>query len=314
MVRLAWLTNDQWSIVGALGAATQAVAALLLLVVAIVAAKYAAGQVREARAQVEEAQKARFDQAEQARALEEDAANREYQRRKELAEREEQRQQEIARPFVVVDFVPSLIWQNAIILVFENVGKTLAKNVRFTFEPPLESSQTGKPFELADSLIVTRGVPTMPPGRRIETLFDLSHERIKTALPMSYHVRVDSQDAMGRDQTPLEYDLDLAFLYDLGGFQKKTIHDAAKSLHEIERTVAKWTAHFNGLRVWVQDERTYLAEQAAEYERRKADNEGLVERMREAQLAGTPLSEMTADDSEADQTPPADSETEDPEA
>ncbi|NEA32384.1 hypothetical protein [Streptomyces sp. SID13031] len=299
MDKLALLTSDQWATVAALGAAIQGIASALTVIIAVVAAKYAYNQVTQARTQVEEARKSRFDQAEQARAQEEAASKREFERRQEQEKREERRQEELARPFVVVDFEPSPAWGNAFNLVFENVGKTLAKNVRFTFDPALKSSQSGKPFDLADSEIIKNGIQAMPPGRRIEALFDLSHERFKTDLPMKYRVRVDSEDAAGRAQEPLEYVLDLGFRYSLGRIEVKNIHHVAKSMKEIESAVKKWTAHYNGLRVWVRDEDAYTAAEAKDFQDWKAQEE-LNDKIARAQAAGVPLSELDDFEREAD--------------
>lgn len=228
------------------------------LIVAVVAARYAARQVREARAQVEEARRTREQQAEQARRESEEGT-----------EREQRLREEQARPFVVVDFEPSPVWGNIIDIVFENVGKTLARNVRFTFDPPLESSQRARDgYDFAKSALLTSGIPAMPPGKRVTALFDLSHERVNTDLPMAYRVRVDLQDSQERDQEPLEYVLDLNFRYGLRRVESKTVHDVAKSLKEIERATARWTQHFNGVRVWVRNEDTYLAREVEEYEQR----------------------------------------------
>lgn len=244
---------EQWA---AVGSVIQAVATVLTLAVAFFAARYAGRQVREARAQVEEARKAREAQAEQAR-----------QASEEQTQREQRLREEQARPFVVVDFEPSSVWGNIINLVFENVGKTLAKNVRFSFDPTLKSSQDERDgYDFASSVLLTQGIPAMPPGKRFVALFDLSHRRVKTDLPMTYRVRVDLQDTQGRDQEPLEYVLDLNFRYGIRRVESKTIHDVAKSLTEIERSLGRWTQHFNGLRVWVRDEDSYLARQREQHE------------------------------------------------
>lgn len=204
----------------AVGSVVQAAATILAVGVAAIAIPYTRGQVREARRL-----------------------------------REEQ-----ARPFVTVDFESSSVSRNTINLVIENIGKTLARNVRVTFDPPLESSQAshGRHYDLENSVLLSRGIPTMPPGKRIEALFDLSHERIKTDLPMTYTVRVESQDSQERDQEPLEYVLDLNFRYGLACIEAKTVHDVAKSLKGIEHNTSRWTQHFDGLRVWVRDEDRYL--------------------------------------------------------
>lgn len=167
---------------------------------------------------------------------------------------------------MVVDFEPSPVWGNIINLVIENVGKTLAKNVRFAFDPPLKSSQESRDgYDFGDTVLLRSGIPAMPPGKRFTALFDMSHERIRTDLPMAYTVQVDLDDAYGRPQEPLTYVLDLNFRYGLRRIEEKTVHDVAKSLKEIERSVKSWTQHFNGMRVWVRDEDAYLAREQAEY-------------------------------------------------
>ncbi|MGN6129151.1 MAG: hypothetical protein ACTHOK_02305 [Nocardioidaceae bacterium] len=245
-------TPAYWAAVGAMA---QAVATVLTLIVAIFAVRYAAGQVKEARAQVTEARRAREEQSER--------ANQETQER---AERDARLREEQARPFVVVDFQPSAVWGNIIEIVFENVGQTLAKDVRFHFSPELESSQGSEGYDFKNSVLIRRGIPSMPPGKRFAALFDLSHERIKTDLPMAYSVRVDMKDAFDRQQPTLEYVLDLNFMYGFRRIDAKTIHDVAKSLKEIETNVGRWTQHFNGLRVWVRDEDAYLERENEAYE------------------------------------------------
>ncbi|MBK9740546.1 MAG: hypothetical protein IPO93_13790 [Actinobacteria bacterium] len=90
---------------------------------------------------------------------------------------------------------------------------------------------------------------------------------------MTYRVTVNSDDAQGRPQEPLQYVLDLNFLFGLRQIEVKTVHDVAKSLKEIERSVSRWTQHFNGLRVWVRDEDSYLARQEEAYLQRRAAQE-----------------------------------------
>jgi hypothetical protein len=248
-------TPEEWS---ALGSLIQAGATVLTLVVAVSAVHFARRQVKEARAQVDEARLARENAMERDRALKE----------------------EQARPFVVVDFEPSLVWGNMINLVFENIGTTLAKRVRFTFEPPLKSTRHSEDgYDFYASSLFTKGIPAMPPGKRVSALFDLSHERIGSGLPMTYRVKVEMQDALDREQEPLEYDLDLNFHYGLRRVAIKTVHDAAKALHSMERLMSSWTQHSSGLRVWNRDEDAYLAAEQREYEQwmeeqRQAEEEG----------------------------------------
>jgi len=162
--------------------------------------------------------------------------------------------EEQAQPFVVVDFESSPVWRNAIELVVQNIGKTVAKNVRVTFDPPLKSTEQQGGYELAKSVLLTQGVPTMPPGKRVSALFDFTHERKDSGLPMTYTATVEFTDSRGRRQETLSYILDLNVLYGLMKFTEYGVHDAAKALVEMQKTMGKWTAHSNGIRVHTLDE------------------------------------------------------------
>lgn len=268
----AWDADD-WAAFGGIGT----------LLVAFVTGPLILRQVIHAQEAVQEARRAREQQAKQA-----------SEQSQEQASREQRLREEQARPFVVVDFEPSPVWGNIINLVVQNVGKTLAKNVRLTFNPPLVSSTAGNDgYNFQESNLLKHGIPAMPPGKRFEALFDMSHDHIQAGLPMSYEVRVDLEDSQGRQQEALEYVLDLNFRYGVRRVESKSIHDLAKSVKKIENRVDQWTQHFNGLRVWVRDEDAYLDRQDREYEERKQevrqwqrDNESAQQDEREGQDDG----------------------------
>ena|SRR6266540_1335421 len=71
--------------------------------------------------------------------------------------------EEQAQPFIVVDFEPSRAWRNAINLVIENTGKTLAKNVKVTFEPSLESAEKHPGYDIGQVHVTHRGHPFNAP-------------------------------------------------------------------------------------------------------------------------------------------------------
>lgn len=160
--------------------------------------------------------------------------------------------EEEARPFVVVDIQPSSVWNQALNLVIENVGKTVAKDVRFDFDPGLESAVDS--VDLSESVLVKRGIPMLPPGRRLQAFFDTSVKRKDSGLPMTYEVTVRLCDAHGREQEPQHYILDLTHLYGLSQLTEYGIHDAAKALREIQKSVKRWSDIHGRLKVWVRDE------------------------------------------------------------
>jgi len=79
------------------------------------------------------------------------------------------------RPFVVVDIVPSPVLGSILNLVVENVGLTLARDFRIRFTPELQTSR--EQYDLANSMLIKSGIPTLSPRRRITAIFDLGRER-----------------------------------------------------------------------------------------------------------------------------------------
>ena len=165
-----------------------------------------------------------------------------------------------ARPFVVVDVQPNedVSW-SILNLVIQNVGTTLARDVKIVFTPPLKTSQQG--YDLAGSTLLREGIPTLPPRRRIAVLFDVSFQRVKTQLPMRYDAEVTFKDARGRQQETLRYIIDLGYLYGLQRVDQYGVHHMAKALRDIERTLKGWTGRQGRLNIWTRsEERHELAE------------------------------------------------------
>jgi hypothetical protein len=161
---------------------------------------------------------------------------------------------EQSRPFVVANFEPSPVSSKYTELVIENIGTTIATNVTIKFDRPLESADNVEGFELSKSPLLTQGIPMMPPGMRVTGLFDSFPARRDSDLPMSYSATVKFSDFRGKPQEPLTYLLDLNFRNSLVHITEYGVHDAAKALREMEKSMKKWTDHFNGIRVYVKDE------------------------------------------------------------
>jgi hypothetical protein len=152
-----------------------------------------------------------------------------------------------AQPFVVVNVEPGRVWMNWLTLVVENIGTTLAKDVRITFDPPLTT--TVKDNDLTKSALLRDGVAVLPPGRRVETLFDLSHDRLEQKFPMRYDVSVSFRDYRNRQQESLPYTIDLTYLYDLEQLGEKTMHNLVDEVHQLRTEFEKWRDTDRGLLV-----------------------------------------------------------------
>lgn len=116
----------------------------------------------------------------------------------------ESRQHEF-RPYVVVSLSPTWIGR----IVIENLGNRVARDVRFSFDPPLASSLNDSPWE--ESTLFTDGVPVMPPG--FVARFDLdsfSTRLSEDSLPRAHSVDVsytDGDNRFGPDRFLLDFEL-----------------------------------------------------------------------------------------------------------
>ncbi|GHE24171.1 hypothetical protein [Streptomyces capillispiralis] len=125
-----------------------------------------------------------------------------------LAERIHREQNE---PYVIVDIQPERN-DGSLLLVIENAGPTVARNVRISCDPPLESSWTpvGDEPDLTQVIqqVLARTIPMLPPHRRLTFLLD-SRERFKnTELPRVYTFTVNADGPAGAVET-LEFTVDL---------------------------------------------------------------------------------------------------------
>jgi hypothetical protein len=151
--------------------------------------------------------------------------------RRQLRQARELREEEAA-PFIVVDVVPGRAASHLLDLVIENVGKTMAKDVTITFDPPIESATDMHGFELAEWAPIKTGITTLVPGRRLTALFDNSVDRYKSDLPRQYTVTVHCCDSRGRKQPEQRFTMDLAPLY---GAMNASLRDMHQLVGEVEK-------------------------------------------------------------------------------
>ncbi|MER7500524.1 hypothetical protein AB0L05_12125 [Nonomuraea pusilla] len=143
---------------------------------------------------------------------------------------------------MVVDIRASDFISEALNLVVENVGPTVARNVRITFDPAIETSMDGDDGEgLADALIFTQGIPHLPPGRKIEVLFDIGWQFFKKDLPRQYTVTVEADGPYGAVE-PLTYLIDLEIYRKLRHLTIKTLHQQVQEMEKLRKAVEKVVA------------------------------------------------------------------------
>ena len=172
------------------------------------------------------------------------------------------------RPFVTVSLQPS----HSIVanIVIKNEGATLAKSVRFSFDPAWESSNPER-TRIRGSKVFRDGIPNLVPGQEIRIFADMFPDRYKSDLPTSYRVEIGCEGAGGAryDET---YTLDFDVFHGYSTATLYDVHDVADALRKMNQRMGGWTERTGGpLRTVSRDGDKADAGKAAEYaEWRKA--------------------------------------------
>ncbi|GGK59978.1 hypothetical protein Ppa06_26280 [Planomonospora parontospora subsp. parontospora] len=206
--------------------------ATISVVIAILAWLAARIQANMAQSQAADAQRA-ADAAKEQVALGKDQLDVAL-RQLELEQQVRREQQE---PYIVVDIQPSAFVNSVLLIVIENTGPTVARNVRIKFSPEIErfmdTDGFGR-FVLAESFLFKNGIPSMPPGRRIELLFDLGFKRLNSDLPKEYTVTVDCDGPGDRPVETMVYKIDLRIYEGTEQLGVRNIHDGVKMLEKVK--------------------------------------------------------------------------------
>jgi hypothetical protein len=147
--------------------------------------------------------------------------------------------EDMARPYVVVDIEPAKgAGPSYMELVIRNIGKTMARNVNFTFDPPLRSTfddiaKAAFNHTIAEYTILNDGIATMPPGREYRMVFEFMPDRLhREDLERRYDVTINFSSDRGEEK-PLTQVLDLNLYF-------STLHVPEHNIHHIAQTLRAW--------------------------------------------------------------------------
>lgn len=156
--------------------------------------------------------------------------------RRQLKQARQLREEEAA-PAVIVDVLPDETAGFILDLVIENIGRTAARDVKITFDPPVKSATDMAGYELTDWSPLKDGIKTLVPGRRLTAMFDSSVDRYESDLPRQYEVTVECSDSHGRPQQAVQYTIDLEPLYGALHSQVKGVHHLVKEVEKLRKAV-----------------------------------------------------------------------------
>lgn len=148
---------------------------------------------------------------------------------KALLEMREQRDAEIA-PYVIAYLDAQGEIGGLLYLVIKNTGKTVAKNVKVVFDPPL---QTRYP-ELLQRVLPPDGIPSIPPNYEIKTTLD-SFVSYKQSSPMAFTVKVTYFGGLNNKPREDKYYLDLTLFHGIVySKENKLPSETEKALQSIQ--------------------------------------------------------------------------------
>ena len=188
--------------------------------ISLIAVGVAAWQARLARLQATAAEL----QAEESR-RQADAAVRQ-------TDLQEQVQRDAGQPYVWTDFRIDVTQGELIRLVVKNEGPTVARNVRITFTPPLQTAGTRALDAVQQRL--SDGLPSMPPGREMVWAFAVGHVLFAedSRVPKQYTVTINGEGPYG-ELPALTYLLDLDDLREVSAKRHGSLDDVAKAIRDL---------------------------------------------------------------------------------
>lgn len=148
--------------------------------------------------------------------------------------------EEEAAPYVVVDIASGAVSRQLLYLTIENTGKTVARNVRVNFDPPLQQAMDTAGYPIADWSALRDGVQTLTPGRKVDALFDEAEKLYAADTPRRYAVTIECKNGHGRQLPTVQYVIDLDRLFGALHAEELGVHQLVKTARKIEQTLTEY--------------------------------------------------------------------------
>ena len=132
------------------------------------------------------------------------------------------------------------------LLVIENVGWTMGRNVIIKFDKPLTTT-IERPRELDEAALFREPIPSLPPGKKLGVPFDTLPARMENGLPLAYEVTMRYEGPNGRKYGEGEgYRLDMG-VYDVVYTGPKGLPELVAEVKKIRTELEKWKGGIRGL-------------------------------------------------------------------
>jgi len=121
-------------------------------------------------------------------------------------------------------------------LVVSNQGKTIAHNIKITFDPPFQTSL--KNFDLDKLSFLHQQIPAMPPGYELRTSIDRLESRLDSeGLPKVYNVEVTYIGGLYKKLRKVNYVLDLHMFQGILETHTSSFTDLTNAVEEIPASI-----------------------------------------------------------------------------
>jgi len=159
-----------------------------------------------------------------------------------LEEMRAARGQEIAPQVLAYVDMPYGNW--VLFFVVKNVGRTPAKDIKFDFQPELQSGWGNRAHEF-DVSFLKNGISSLAPGQELRVVFDVMSnyfdgsavKLLEGSLPSAYTVRVTYRGGLLPEELhSTEQVIDLSMFKDIGVLEEKGEKDLIKAIESLARS------------------------------------------------------------------------------
>jgi hypothetical protein len=168
---------------------------------------------------------------------------------------------------VIAYLNPNPIAYTVIDFVVANVGKSVAPDIKFTFEPTLsDMSGPHASFQAPTWVAFDSGIPTLAPGQQLSCLWAQSTIVLAdaTAVAKRHTVTIQySGDSPAKGPFSDPYVLDVGSFRDLMRLAAKTLEDEVRALESIRDILKRWSER-DGIRTYTEGLLEHRERQARE--------------------------------------------------
>jgi len=147
------------------------------------------------------------------------------------------------RPFIVVDFDER--YPPFLQLVITNFGTTMARDVKFTFDPAIDTTLDTRDgtdrgrLPIKAITMFRDGISHVAPRKEFVVLFDDVRDMLKSSVPREYTVEVTYKGSpFGREYTDA-FRLDVNLYLWRNQIRRKDVHDVAVELEKLRKAVGE---------------------------------------------------------------------------